>query len=88
VEALAYGVPLITTTVGSENFPSRDERPFLVADTEGSFIEHILTLANDVTLRHQLIKSGIEYVEQHFSMEAAYRPLLELIEFNGQAKIT
>jgi glycosyltransferase involved in cell wall biosynthesis len=87
VEALAYGVPLITTTVGSENFPSRDESPFLVADTEGRFIEHILTLAHDLTLRHQMIKRGIEYVEQHFSMEAAYRPLLELIESNGKAKM-
>ena len=78
VEALSHGIPLITTTIGAEGFPACENQPFLVADTAEQFLEKILTF-EDKACRDQLRGNCFEYLQQYFSMDASYRPLLKLI---------
>ncbi|AWI79762.1 hypothetical protein CEW87_10495 [Parazoarcus communis] len=58
LEALAYGRPVVSTTVGAEGLDLIPERDILIADTPEAFADACLRLAADETLRIRLAQSG------------------------------
>jgi polysaccharide biosynthesis protein PslH len=66
LEALAYGVPVVSTTVGAEGLGVRHEREILLADDPDSFARQIDRLFEDDALAAQLAMAGRNLVEQRF----------------------
>ena len=66
-EALAYALPLVTTTVGAEGMSLRDGEEALIADTAGEFAAAVVRLYRDEGLWRRLSDNAHAHVERHFS---------------------
>jgi glycosyltransferase involved in cell wall biosynthesis len=66
-EALAYAIPLVTTTVGAEGMGLRDGEEALIADTAEGFAAAVVRLYRDEQLWRRLASNAHAHVERHFS---------------------
>lgn len=63
LEAMALGIPVITTSIGAKGLKIESGKELLIADSSTQFIEAVNSLATDVTLRQKISKNAIKYVE-------------------------
>jgi len=66
-EALAYAVPVVTTTVGAEGMFLRDGEEVLIADAPHDFAAAVVRLYSDAGLWQRLSDNAHAHVERHFS---------------------
>lgn len=66
-EALAYAVPVVTTTIGAEGMSLRDGEEALIADTAEEFAAAVVRLYQDEELWRRLASNAHAHVERHFS---------------------
>lgn len=66
VEAMAYGVPLVSTSVGIEGIPAKHGQDLMIADTSRQFADAICHLLDDDKLRSELSLAAKRLVEHHF----------------------
>lgn len=76
VEALANGLPLITTSHGSIGIESVKDECYIVADTAADFIDAVARLVDDINYRKQLGANAYAYAEKYFSPSACYQQLV------------
>ena len=67
LEAMASGVPVISTSIGCEGIPTVNCENIIIADSTEDFITETIKLSNDNDLRLKLIKNGLETVRRNFS---------------------
>ncbi|TXG76613.1 glycosyltransferase [Patescibacteria group bacterium] len=67
LHALARGLPIVTTKIGIEGFPSGYEKAILVSDNPVEFAENVKTLLNNQTLWYESSLAARQYCKQHFS---------------------
>ncbi|MDB4902998.1 MAG: hypothetical protein JWQ63_2279 [Mucilaginibacter sp.] len=79
VEALAHGRPLVTTTHGARGIEAGINKAFLVADDAADFIQSIASLIESETLRKNLGKNAHKFINENFSAEKCFKPLLKAI---------
>jgi GT2 family glycosyltransferase/glycosyltransferase involved in cell wall biosynthesis len=63
-EAMAFGVPVVTTAVGAEGMSLRDGQNASVADTAADFSAAIVHLVEDDELWQRLSRAGREHIDQ------------------------
>jgi glycosyltransferase involved in cell wall biosynthesis len=80
LEALARGLPLVTTTLGCEGIAVEHSRHVLIADTPEEFANACLRLLNDRVLAAELGRNGRRLVEEVYDYRAACRPLEALYQ--------
>jgi glycosyltransferase involved in cell wall biosynthesis len=78
LEALAMQVPVITT-LQVANGINASENELMIANTASEFQACIKKLASDDALYKQLQKNGRAFVQNHFSWNAATKPLVDLL---------
>lgn len=78
VEALQQGVPLVTTTVGTQGLPGIDG-VCAVADAAGALAGAIGDLLDDDALWRQRSRGGAQHVAAHFSRDALQAQLLDAL---------
>jgi len=83
LEALARGLPLVTTTLGCEGIAVEHGRHVLIADTPEAFARETLRLLNDRALADALGREGRRLIETVYDYRAACRPLEAL--YHGAA---
>jgi glycosyltransferase involved in cell wall biosynthesis len=81
LEALAYGKPLISSKEGSVGIDNQDENGIIVAHNRLEFIESLIKLVKQPNLATELIQQGQNTIEQQFSPESCYQPLINLISY-------
>jgi glycosyltransferase involved in cell wall biosynthesis len=81
VEALAHGLPLVTTTHGARGIEAGINKAFLVADDTKEFIKSIESLIESAKLREKLSNNAHKFIEDNLSTEKCFKPLLEVINF-------
>jgi glycosyltransferase involved in cell wall biosynthesis len=79
IDALANGIPLVTTTHGARGIEKGIGNAFLVADGATEFIKAIEILIESVKLRTRLGKNAIDLVNENFSEEKCFKPLINVI---------
>ncbi|MDM8173665.1 glycosyltransferase family 4 protein [Olivibacter sp. 47] len=79
IEALANGLPLITTTHGASGLEKGINNSFLIADDPDTFAESLLMLINDNELRHRLGKNAYQWVADEFSDEVCFKKIGDLL---------
>ena len=72
VEALYYGTPLVTTSVGAEGI-SGIEEVAIIKDGEQELAEEILKLYHDSNRMKEMAQVSQNYVKDHFSIDAAWK---------------
>jgi len=66
VEAMAAGVPVVSTRLGAEGIPAIDGRDLLLADDPETFARAVVRVLTDDALAAKLANNGLEFVRQHF----------------------
>lgn len=69
-EAMAMGLPVVSTSVGAEGLPVTPGVHFLLADDARSFADAIVTLFRDPALRRRLGEAGRALVKTHYDWSA------------------
>lgn len=66
-EALAHGLPVVTTNIGAAGLALRDGEEALIADSPEDLAAATVRLYTDGALWRRLSDKGYEHVERHFS---------------------
>jgi glycosyltransferase involved in cell wall biosynthesis len=79
IEAMAMGLPAISTTVGAEGLSVHPGEDILIADDPASFAESVLRLLADAELRQRIARSG-QHVARRYDWNELCKPYIELAE--------
>jgi glycosyltransferase involved in cell wall biosynthesis len=82
-EAMAVGVPVVSTRVGAEGLPVVDGTHLLIADEAEAFARSTLELLRDPARGHSIGRAGQELVEARFSWDVAAERFEALTERIG-----
>jgi glycosyltransferase involved in cell wall biosynthesis len=80
LDALAAGVPLVTTSVGARGLPLRDGVDALVADGADAFAAALARVLHDDAMAEKLVHGGLAYLSRYHvrgAQEPRYREVLE-----------
>lgn len=80
LEAMALGVPVISTTKGAEGIHLRDGEHLLIANTPEEMADAVSRLFQDNRLRHRLATAARRQVENEYDWQVIARRLSDLIE--------
>ena len=73
VEAMAAGLPVVTTTVGAQGLAATDGKQLLVADTPEAFVQKTVRLLQAADLREQVAHQGAQLVQKAYSWQGQGR---------------
>lgn len=79
LEALAHGMPLVTTSLGCEGIALRHGEHALIADDPRDFAQAVLSLLADPAQAATLGRNGRHLIETTYDYRQAYRPLDDLL---------
>ena len=71
LEALAMGTPVVATPGSCRSLLVQHERHLLIAEGAQTYARAILRMLENPAFAQQLARAGRDYVEQHYSWEAA-----------------
>jgi glycosyltransferase involved in cell wall biosynthesis len=74
VEAMAYGIPLITTSVGIQGMKSISQKEIIVADNAKEFTIELIKLVQN-KVRFSLSNSSKKYAKDYFSQDTCFKEL-------------
>ena len=66
-EALSYGLPVITSSVGAEGIGLTSGENVMIADDPADFANSVLRVYEDMDLWRRLSDSGYKHIESHFT---------------------
>lgn len=75
LNALAQGLPMVSTTVGCEGIDVKDDCDILIADTPEAFARQSARLLTDSVLNQKLTEQGRQTAEQKYDYRRACKPL-------------
>jgi glycosyltransferase involved in cell wall biosynthesis len=78
LEAMARGVPVVTSTSACAALDAVVGRDVIAADSDAAFADHIVGLLEDRPARDAMGNAGRRYVEQHHNWDALARQLLDV----------
>lgn len=87
IEALANGIPLLTTSHGARGLEEGKNDAFLVADQPLEFIDTLNLLIEDIDQRKKLSKNAVKFIDKNFSAELCFTPLLKVISAKEPSSI-
>jgi len=79
-EALAAGLPMVTTRIGAEGMDLQDGRTALIADAPEAFAAGIVRICTDAALHERLSKAGQDHVRHRWDIAAVERQLFAAVE--------
>jgi GT2 family glycosyltransferase/glycosyltransferase involved in cell wall biosynthesis/Flp pilus assembly protein TadD len=80
-EALARGLPVISTSVGAEGFQFENGIQALIADSPKDFAQAVIQAYSDKTLWNRLSTNGLNLIEKRFSPDAVLPAVKSLLEW-------
>jgi glycosyltransferase involved in cell wall biosynthesis len=78
IEAMAAGVPVVSTTVGAEGLPLRSHQDLLLADDADGIASAVLRVLTEDRVRLDLAENGLQRVRRDFSWEQSAARFEEL----------
>lgn len=78
LEAMAMGVPVVTTTIGAENIHAVNGRDWIVADDNQDFADQVVRLMEEPELRQMLRQNAQDFVQSNFTWKVAEKQFKQL----------
>ena len=78
-EAMAWGIPVVTTTIGAEGMGLQDGVDALIADTSVGFARRIIQLHDNAELWDFVAQNARKRVEREWSPEAVDKSLTQIL---------
>jgi glycosyltransferase involved in cell wall biosynthesis len=79
VEAMAMGLPVVSTSTGAEGLSVHPGEDILIADDPQAFAEEVLRLLSDPALWHRIAAGG-QRLAQAYDWRTLARPVIDLME--------
>jgi glycosyltransferase involved in cell wall biosynthesis len=79
LNALAEGIPIVSTTLGCEGIEMTPGHDILVGDTPEAFAAEVLRVLNDLDLGRQLAANGRQLVEEKYDYRQACATLDDIL---------
>lgn len=80
LKAWAWGIPVVSTSVGCAGIPVHPDKDILVADTPEDFAAAVMQVLQDREIGTRLSANGRRYVEEQFDWRVACQKLDEVYE--------
>ncbi|SFT55119.1 sugar transferase, PEP-CTERM/EpsH1 system associated [Lishizhenia tianjinensis] len=80
LEAMAMGLPCITTTLANNALGAKDKHSILIANTEAEFIAAVETLLTDNTLYQHIQGNARTFVNNNFNWHSSSMRLIDLMK--------
>ncbi len=78
-EAMTWGIPVVTTTIGAEGMGLQDGVDALIADTPEGFALRIIQLHQNPELWNSVVQKARKRVEREWSPDAVDRSLTQIL---------
>ena len=82
IEAIAMGIPIVTTSIGAEGIESAKTCMF-IADTPVEFANAVSKIYSDKVLLEQFRSNQINYAKQYLSFERSKYSWSELLQYKN-----
>lgn len=82
IQAMAMGIPIVTTTSGIEGIDARDGRELLVAVSAENYVECISRLLEDEILYTNLSLNSMKFIERNYNNNLLGRGLVDFYSKN------
>ena len=82
-EAMSFGLPVVTTTVGVEGFGLTPGKDVLVGDTPEEFASAVVSLLRDTTLWAKVGTAGFEFIRDNYSEPVVRRAVYSFFDDLG-----
>lgn len=69
LDAMAAGLPVVTTSAGNEGIRARPEEEIIVADTPEDFARRTIELLRNGSLRNAIGQRGLDFVRRNFNWD-------------------
>ena len=79
LEAMAMGLPVVTTSIGAENIDAVDGRDWIVRDDNQLFADAVVKILESRSLQNELGKSASEFVKERFTWDVAKKQFEKLL---------
>jgi glycosyltransferase involved in cell wall biosynthesis len=86
VTGFQYGIPCVSTSIGTEGMGLTPEVDVLQAGDPVSFARAVVRLYTDQTLWERLSENCMRFTREHFSEEIARRELTRILNQEGTVK--
>jgi sugar transferase (PEP-CTERM/EpsH1 system associated) len=80
LEAMALGVPVVTTSKGAEGLCVESGKNLLIADSADDFASATIKLLNDENLRGRIVTEASELVREHYDWESIGASFVTAVE--------
>jgi GT2 family glycosyltransferase/glycosyltransferase involved in cell wall biosynthesis len=81
-EAMAHGLPVITSPIGAEGFNLQPGTHALVEDSPEEFANAVIMAYSVESLWNQLSANGLKLIEERYSPEAVFPAVRSLLDWN------
>jgi O-antigen biosynthesis protein len=78
-QAIEYGIPVVSTTIGAEGMYMTDGDSAAVADTAEAFAKKTVELYTDSKLWQRLQKNAKNIISEHFSKDAVKKSIEQIV---------
>ena len=72
IDAWAWGLPIVSTTIGAEGIDYQHGENILIGDSEAEFAAHVIRLCEDSALACRLARCGRQTAEQQYEWRQVY----------------
>ena len=80
LEAMALGIPCITTSLANNALGAQPEKDILIADSSVAFAKQIERLKANQELKTTIINNGQSFILENYKWDAVIKPLVQLIQ--------
>jgi glycosyltransferase involved in cell wall biosynthesis len=79
-EAMAHGIPVVSTSIGAEGMGLTDRENIMIADSPENFSKSVIELFFDQDLYKRIQKNSLDYIEKNYTKEIVGEKIKHIIE--------
>lgn len=85
-EAMAHGIPVVTTSVGAQGMGLSDSVNIMIADDPDGFAAAVIKLIENEELYSLIRKNGLDYISNNFSIDVLHSIINRVFKESYQIK--
>ena len=82
LEAMALGIPIITTSYGALGIDHKTANCLCIAETKEGFFNHIEELTTNQAKREEIGRNALNYIDKNHNIDTISQKIVEVFETN------